>query len=76
MIHLQDNNMLYHYTSLETLYKIFHNTKNGYITLRANYFMNMNDPLDCRYFIKEVLTSAMRHPARAPVSQFWYFRMC
>jgi hypothetical protein len=22
------------------------------------------------------LTSAMRHPARAPVSQFWYFRMC
>ena len=54
MIHLQDNNMLYHYTSLETLYKIFHNTKDGYITLRANYFMNMNDPLDCRYFIKEV----------------------
>ena len=23
-----------------------------------------------------LLTSAMRHPARAPVSQFWYFRMC
>ncbi len=23
-----------------------------------------------------LLTSAMRHPARSPVSQFWYFRMC
>jgi len=50
----ETNNMLYHYTSVETLYKIFHNQENGYIKLRANLFMNMNDPLDCRYFIKEV----------------------
>lgn len=46
--------MLYHYTSVETLYKIFHNVENGYIRLRANSFMNMKDPLDCRYFIKEL----------------------
>ena len=54
MIPKETNNILYHYTSVETLYKIFHNQENGYIKLRANYFMNMNDPLDCRYFIKEV----------------------
>lgn len=54
MIPKEGSNMLYHYTSVETLYKIFHNEEDGFITLRANYFMNMNDPLDCRYLIKEV----------------------
>ena len=28
------------------------------------------------FIVWGILTSAMRHPARAPVSQFWYFRMC
>lgn len=54
MIPKETNNILYHYTSVETLYKIFHNQENGYIKLRANFFMNMNDPLDCRYLINEI----------------------
>lgn len=45
---------LFHYTSLETLFNIFENIKEKCITLRAGYFMNMNDPYDCRYFFKEV----------------------
>lgn len=50
--------ILYHYTSIETLFNILKNTEkeNGieYIKLRASYFMNMNDPNDCVYFINEL----------------------
>lgn len=46
--------LLYHYTSLETLHNILENQKDGNIILRAGYFMNMNDPFDCRYFLNEV----------------------
>lgn len=46
--------MLYHYTKVETLYKIISNEYNGNIRLRANFFMNMNDPYDCRYLISEI----------------------
>lgn len=51
---IEMDEMLYHYTSVETLYKIFQNTEDEHIKLRAGYFMNMNDPNDCRYFIQEV----------------------
>lgn len=53
-----EEEILYHYTSVETLFNILNNTeKRGeaeYIKLRASYFMNMNDPIDCRYFFSEV----------------------
>ena len=51
---MEMDDMLYHYTSVETLYNIFQNTENGFIKLRAGFFMNMNDPYDCRYLMKEV----------------------
>lgn len=64
---------IYHYTSVETLFKIFHNISNEkgepfvgkgkpFIKMRANYFMNMNDPLDCTYFINEWLEYQKLNP--------------
>ena len=50
----ETKDLLYHYTSVETLYKIFHNIEKNLIKLRANLFMKMNDPFDCQYLIKEV----------------------
>ena len=64
--------MLYHYTSIETLYKIFHNIENNCIRLRANYFKNMNDPVDCQYFIKEVsqiLSKRDRHISKDEIEK-------
>lgn len=56
--------ILYHYTSVETLYKILNNIHKEhdkeFIKLHANYFMNMNDPADCQYFVSvlsEILTN-------------------
>lgn len=46
--------ILYHYTSVEALFNILNNTYKDYIKLRASYFMNMNDPNDCIYFINEL----------------------
>lgn len=50
---------LYHYTSVETLYKILHNTEEEFIKLRANYYKKMNDEVECHYFantVKEILS--------------------
>lgn len=46
--------MLYHYTSVETLYKILKNSEDGFIKLRANYYKNMNDTVECQYFINAI----------------------
>ena len=45
---------LYHYTSVETLYKILHNTEEEFIKLRANYYKKMNDEVECHYFANTV----------------------
>lgn len=49
-----EEEILYHYTSVETLFNILHEVDNDHIKLRANYFMNMNDPIDCRYLFSEI----------------------
>lgn len=46
--------ILYHYTSVDALFNILNNTYKDYIKMRASYFMNMNDPNDCIYFINEL----------------------